>query len=324
MKRTTVVLAYQTSLLLALSLGLAGCRGSQEAKGSVTETPAPTQAHAQVDVTKQQKEAEQQARPDIEKQRSEAEQQAGKTLDQEAISAIGETQDAVKAIAGNRMTEAVSAIERATGKINILLARNKAAALIPVSAEVDIIDLAPEDTKTIAMIARTAETTVIARDFPTARVLLDGLTSEIRTRTFNLPLATYPDALKDAAVMLDQKKNKEAVTTLLTALHTLVVVDRTDPLPLMLAKTAIDDAQEQSKKDKAAALKTLQMAQHEVERAKELGYGGKDPEYVAINKSITDLSGQLKGSGDTLAAFSALKDKLASLFKRQSDSARHS
>jgi len=38
---------------------------------------------------------------------------------------------------------ALAAIERATGKVNVLLARNPSAALIPVDATVQVIDLAP-------------------------------------------------------------------------------------------------------------------------------------------------------------------------------------
>ena len=82
-----------------------------------------------------------QVQPDIEKRRQEAQQQAQKNLDQEAIAAITETENAIAAIASGNKAEALAAIERATGKINVLVARNPATALLPVSAEVDIIEL---------------------------------------------------------------------------------------------------------------------------------------------------------------------------------------
>ncbi|MGC2402164.1 MAG: YfdX family protein, partial [Acidobacteriaceae bacterium] len=66
--------------------------------------------------------------------------------------------------------------------------------------------------------------------------LLYGLTSEIRVRTYNLPLATYPLALTEAARLLDQQKNQDANTVLLTALNTLAIIDRVTPLPLVLAR----------------------------------------------------------------------------------------
>jgi hypothetical protein len=271
---------------------------------------------------KQQREAEQQARPDIEKQRKEAEQQAQQSLDKEAVAAITETQNAVKAIALNKTDEALASIERATGKINVLLARNPATALIPTATEVEVIDAAPLDIKVIKARAEDAERAVDNRDFPTARVLLDGLTSEIRGRTYNLPLATYPDALKEAARLLDQKKPDEANKVLLTALNTLVVIDRVTPLPLIDAKASVEAAQELRDKDKDGAQKLLDEAKYEIERSKELGYAGNDPEYAALDKAISDLESQLKGNGDTASAFSSLKEKVSAFFKRLSESAR--
>src|SRR6202011_723791 len=92
----------------------------------------------------------------------------------------------------------LAAIERATGKINVLLARNPATAIIPVSVNVAIIDAAPHDVKLIKDHGQYASTAVAAKDYPAARVLLAALTSEIRVRTYNLPLATDPEALKAA------------------------------------------------------------------------------------------------------------------------------
>ena len=267
-------------------------------------------------------ESQTQARPNIEKQRKDAEQQAQKTLDTEAVAAIDETKKAIKAIAENKTDEALAVIERATGKINILLARNPATALIPVAAEVVVIDAAPLQVQAIKERAKAVAEAVSNKDYPTARVLLYGLTSELRVRIYNLPLATYPAALKEAARLLDQKKSKEANTVLLTALNTLVAIDRVSPLPLILAQTDIDEAQALREKDKDKAQQLLTSARNELERAKELGYAGNDPEYAALDKTIIDLEKQLKGNEDTASFFSSLKEKMASFFKRQSESKR--
>jgi hypothetical protein len=156
------------------------------------------------------------------------------------------------------------------------------------------------------------------KDYPAARVLLDGLTSEIRVRTSNLPLATYPDALKDAARLLGENKNKEANTVLLTALNTLVIVDQVTPLPVALARTDISQAQALREKDKKKAENLLTLAQNQLERARELGYAGEDPEYASLSKSISELERQVRGDGDTSSAFVELKEKVAEFFKRLS------
>jgi hypothetical protein len=277
----------------------------------------------QTETGQQRRDATPQARPEIEKQRKDAEQQAEKTLDKEATAAVEETQNALKAIEQDKPDEALAAIERATGKINVLLARNPATALIPVREEVEVIDGAPEDLQAIKDLQRVLERSVSDKDYPMARVVLLGLTSEIRARTYDLPLATYPAALTEAARLLDEKKTREAGVVLQTALNTLVVIDRVIPLPLVLAQTAIDQAQSLRDKDRDGALKLLATARHELERAKTLGYAGNDPEYDGLNKAISDLEAQLKGKGDTSSAFTRLKERVAAFFKRQSESERH-
>lgn len=262
--------------------------------------------------------AQAQATTQIEAQRQDAEQQARANLDNDAIAAIRETQSAVKAITENKSAEALSAIERATGKLDILLARNPATALVPVAAQVEIIDMAPADITAIKGITAAVERSVDQRDFPAARVLLDTMTSEIRVRTFHLPLATYPAALKQAAKLLDQQKFTEASAELKLAMSTLVIIDQVTPLPIAIAQAAIEEAQTKATQDKDSALRLLSMARTELERAKHLGYSGKDPEYTALASSISDVEKQIKNNGDTTTLFTKLRDRLAAFFKQRS------
>ena len=204
-----ILLAPAIAILLALCLTLASCSSAKNSSDNSTvnaATQTQNQTQSPPDLQKQRQEAEQQARPEIEQERKQAEDEASKNLDQEAMAAIDETQKAIDAIAANKTDQAMAAIEQATGKINILLARNPATALIPVSLEVDVIDAAPHDSKAIAEIAKNASKAMDDKNYPAARVLLYALTSEIRVRTYNLPLATYSAALQEAAHLLDQKK----------------------------------------------------------------------------------------------------------------------
>src|ERR1700682_4982407 len=61
---------------------------------------------------------------------------------------------------------ALSALERASGKINVLLARNPATALIPVSQEVVVFDTAPEDLDAIVENAHAADAAMRLDDYP--------------------------------------------------------------------------------------------------------------------------------------------------------------
>ncbi|HEY2585755.1 MAG TPA: YfdX family protein [Tepidisphaeraceae bacterium] len=257
-----------------------------------------------------------QARPDVERQRQQAEQQARITVDPDAAAAIQETHNALKAIAEGKKDQALAAIERATGKINVLVARKPATGLLPVDAQVTVIDVAPIDSGAIRQIAKSAERAVKERDYPEARVVLYNLASEIRVRTYHLPLATYPAALDTAARLLDQGKNREAEAVLRNALNTLVVIDRVLPIPIVTAQAEINAAEAQRDKDKASAQRALAVARAELERARELGYAGSDPEYAQLTQAVSDLEKQVEGNENTTSAFAKLKERVASFFKR--------
>jgi hypothetical protein len=266
----------------------------------------------------QRNRAEQQARPDLEKWRNEAEQQALKTLDKDAIAAIEQTVQVIDSIAAGKTADALKGIEEATGKVNVVLARNPKLTLIPVSIEALIIDTAPRDIEDIEKLADAADEAILVDDFPTARALLGALRSEVRVRTYNLPLGIYPTALQEAARLLD-KDSQAASIALLAALNTLVTVDQVTPLPLLVAQEAINQAQTSAQKDKNAAQKVVETAELELNRAMALGYAGQDPEYPALKEDISNLKKQLKGSEDATSAFSKLKTRLGAFLKRESD-----
>jgi YfdX protein len=295
---------------LTVCLGMASVvRSQQQSRGSSEPSRSNTQTKGQ---------------QSIDQQRQQVEQQAKSRLDQEAIAAIMETNNAVKAIEAGRTDEALAALERATGKIDILVARNPAAALIPAAVQVDVIDTAPTDLEMIQHLAGAVEDAVDEKDFPAARVVLFGLMSEIRARTFNLPLATYPIAMQEAVRLLDAQKTAEAKAVLKTALNTLVIVERVVPLPVVTAQSAINEAQALRDSDKEMAQQFLAVARTELERAKELGYAGEDEEYATLNDAIAKIESQLEGGEDTESAFSRLKDRIAAFFTRQSESEKSS
>jgi hypothetical protein len=259
-----------------------------------------------------------QAQAGIEKQRAEARQEADKILDREAIAVIEETQRAIDAIAANTTSEALAALERASGKIDILLARNPSTALIPVSHEVVVFDTAPQDIQAIDKIGEAVDAVIASEDYPAARELLYGLMSELRVRTYNLPLATYPAALAEAARLLDQKKSDEARIVLIMALGTLLAIDQVTPLPLLVAREAINQAEAQRDKDKEIALALLDTARYELDRAMALGYWAHEPEYKTMKDEISNIQKQLKENEDTSSFYSKLQDRLSAFMARLS------
>jgi hypothetical protein len=321
MKDALEILLPTLGRLLIPWMGLAAVVRADERRDTRPANEIPGLVPPGPQLEQQRKGSENQARPEIERQRKEAESEGQRSLDKEAVAALEETREAIHAIAANKNDEALAAIERATGKINILLARNPATAILPVDVEVEVVDVAPQNHLAILEIAQDASRAVDNRDFPTARALLRALMSEIRVRTYNLPLATYPIALKDAARLLDQNKNREASAVLLTALDTLMAIDRVIPLPLLRARDAIKQAQQETQNE--AALKLLGKAREELQRSKELGYAGKHVEYAALDHEISSLEKQLKGTEKTAPLFAPLREKLSSFVKQFSEHQRH-
>jgi hypothetical protein len=308
--------------VMSCLLVIAGCNSTKpNDKTSVTE-PTKASLPPTSDFQKQHEEAEQQIRPDIEAQRQQNENEAKQTLDRDAIAAIEQTETTIKLITENKKDEALASIERATGKINILLARNPASALIPVNAEVVVIATAPVDSKVIDQIVLRATDATKHRELPLARILLASLVSELRIRTTSLPLATYPAALQQAARLLDQGKNQDAGTVLLTALNTLVVVDHVIPLPLILAQAAIDAANSH-RQNKDVALTLLKTARNEVNQSRLLGYLSSDSEYKGLDDEISSLESAIQGKGDTSSMFSHLRDRIAAFLKKQKEHEQH-
>jgi hypothetical protein len=258
-----------------------------------------------------------QTKPALEKERKQAEQEVTKNLDREASAAFDQTLEAVEALDRKETSRAMAAIEAAIGKIDVVLARNASNALIPVDVEVEIIDTAPQDSDTILDISGAASVAVDDMAFPTARRLLRALMSEIRIRTYNVPLATYPIALKSAARLVDHGKEQEAATVLMTALGTLVAIDNAIPIPLLIARASINEAQTKSETDKNAAQELLVTAKNQLERSRLLGYAGRDPAYTELKDEISKLQKQLKGVEDTTSVFAKLKEKLSGLLNRQ-------
>ena len=256
---------------------------------------------------------------EIERLRMEAEQRARQNLDRDGKAALEETAKAATAIAANKTDKALRAIERALANLNAVAARNRAKTLLPVNADVEIIDAAPLDIEVIRQRAKGARDAIQERDYPGARVLLEGLRSEIRTRTSHVPITSYAGALQQAARLLDEKRTNDAKAVLLNALHSLVIIEQIRPLPVVLARAAIEKAETSQTTDRETAMRLLATAKYELERAKELGYAGKDPVYPSLSKSVSNLEKRLKGNENTVSAFSEVKEMLRRFLDRHSE-----
>jgi len=155
--------------------------------------------------------------------------------------------------------------------------------------------------------------------------LIAGLASEIVIRTANLPLLTYPDAIKLAAAQLDRGEEELALSTLNTALSTIVVTEATVPLPMLRAEASVDAARELL--DEAGGVTSLsgeqkeQVATHlgaartQLEMAEALGYEAGDAR-DDLDDDIEQLEEQIDAGEESDSLFDSIKRQFNSLKDR--------
>ena len=143
--------------------------------------------------------------------------------------------------------------------------------------------------------------------------MLYTLQSEIDIVSVNLPVSSYPDALKLAAKYLHDNKTEQAKAVLVTALNTMVEDIVVVPIPVLKADALIVAASKIAKEDKEQALKHLAQAQVELEKAKLLGYTSKsDVTYKALKKAIEKTEKEVKGKNKAEKLFEELINKIKS------------
>jgi hypothetical protein len=103
----------------------------------------------------------------------------------------------------------------------------------------------------------------------------------------------------------------------MTALGTLIAIDSAVPIPLLIVRAAINEAQTKAETDKNGAHELLTIAKSQLERARLLGYAGRDLAYTEMKEEIAKLQKQLKRGEEATSVFAKLKEKLSGLLNRQ-------
>lgn len=241
---------------------------------------------------------------------------------QDAVSALQETENALAALDKKDAKAATAALERATGKLEIVLARNPNLALAPVDVSVVSYDVLGS-VDAVNALRKSAEDALEDGRLQEARHLIEGLASETVVRVSNLPLATYPDAIKAAAVLVTQNKLDEAKAALEAALSTIVIRDVIHPLPLMRASAAIEEARklaanaQRGAGDDAKIQQLLTTAREQLRLGQALGYATKE-EMKDLLKTVDEIEDGTKNKGAATSIF----DKIRERFKKATESSQ--
>ncbi len=240
----------------------------------------------------------------------------------EATAAIRETQNALKALDEKKEKDALAALERATGKLEIILARDPDLSLAPAGVDMVTYDVLA-DIDAVKKLRDQAEDALEDGYVQDARRLIRNLASEIVISVSNIPLATYPEAIKLAVKHIDAGEINDAKAVLQTALSTLVVTDTVLPLPVITAKSLLQQAatlaekEDRSKEDNKHLTQLLDRTRTELEFAQALGYGSKK-DFKDLYQLLDDIEDKTQDgkSGEGLIS------KMKELFKNAPDSSQ--
>lgn len=269
---------------------------------SLAATPLVAQDTANDTTTAENATAETQAR-----------EQANPAIE-EAVAALTETGNALKALEDNKNDEAAAALERAIGKLEVVLTQYPELAFAPVDVSSTVIDIAASPA-VIAKARKEALRLMKDDQLQLARPIINNLASEVVVRTTSIPLVTYPLTLKSAAALIKDDKVDDAKAVLAQGLNTMVVEEVVSPLPLLRASALIEQAKALSEKEnrsdeenqKLAAL--LDAMDVQIAKGEALQYGGKDA-FAPLKVEMRQIR---KATGD--GGFgSGFFDKLSGLF----------
>ena len=286
--------------------------------GMIASAPALAEDTALPTEPQTQSEATESVQPQVDAKATDQAAEKRKKITADALAAVNETKNALKLLDEKKTDDALAALERTTGKLELILARAPDLALAPVDVEIVTYDLLA-NLDTVKAMIHDAEDYLEDGEIQKARPLVANLASEIVFRTTSIPLATYPDAIKAVAPLIDDGKLDEAKADLQAALNTLVVTtDDVIPLPVLRAENLLKNAEaltaneERTVKDNETLAKQLEAIRNQLKMAELLGYGDKEsfkPMYEQLDAIEQKTAGGKGGKG----WFDKIKQQLSDL-----------
>ena len=152
-----------------------------------------------------------------------------------------------------------------------------------------------------------------------ARRILDGLASELVITVTNIPLGTYPDAIKAIAPLIDDGEYEAARHGLQAALNTLVLTDHVIPIPVLRSEALLEQAELLAEKEDRSAEESEELAsllsasREALELAELLGYGERG-DYVDLYAQIEDIEEKTADGQSGTGFFSGIKNSMSELW----------
>ncbi len=238
---------------------------------------------------------------------------------QEAVDALSQTHVALTALDAGQTKDAMDALAMIVGKLELIVARYPNLALAATSMSVETRDLYGTTAAVKGAIDH-AKKFLADGNLQAARHLLQDLGSEVVISLTNLPLATYPDAIKVISPLIDDGKIDEARAALESALNTLVVTEQVVPLPIIRSQAmltiaeALADQKNRTEEQQNALTAALAAVQEQAKLAELLGYGEKAA-YKKVYRQLGLLEKQLQNEIPPTKQFAETREALGHLWQ---------
>lgn len=230
-------------------------------------------------------------------------------LAREAVEAQEAMLTAVYQLANHDKEGAYKSLTTASGKLDVLLARDPHLSMLPVDVRASTTDL-KADPKTVKETLSQARAKLSAGKIQEVRTMLEPLSSEIRISTDYMPMDTYPKAIKEATRDTQAGNTDAAAQLLADTLSTLVTRVKVIPLPPLKAETDVMEAeslfQADPVKNKQAALNLLTQASQQLEVGNLLGYG----DFKTVKQEMDSVKHKVQGGSADNGLFGRLKSLL--------------
>lgn len=238
-----------------------------------------------------------------------------KKITQEAVEAINLVTSVIEALDNKDKNKAIETIEKALGKLEVLVARDPNLQVVPVDVKEQVIDF-PGTVDDVEAAKTEIVALIKAGEVQLARDIMLNLASELDIYVTALPIGTYPVVLKAIIPLIEQEKFEEAKKLIIEALETLVIEKIVIPLPILRAEQAIIRANELANKEnpnKDELKELLAYAKEQLQLAEALGYGKVEIDYKDLYEEIEKLEKILASDESTEDIFKTLKEKLSSI-----------
>jgi len=236
---------------------------------------------------------------------------------QEILDGLNDTFKAMSLLKKHDVKSAKIALTSATTQFDKALKKDPNLKLVPVDMQTTFDDhsLTLDDVKSIKKNALG----MVSEDQPQEAIaLLSQLKNQITITTTNLPMDLYPLATKQALDALNKGEKVGMILPILTdALDTMVVTEIVIPMPILIAQSALTDAQKLNKNNKAETTKLLNFSQRQLEVAKYEGYLTKyDVEYKNLSEEIDRLKKKVSEGSVVVKDYDKIKSDFTSFFQK--------